>query len=131
MDDRDSRPGLALRGEPKRLRIPDLAGEMGAAGAELGTFFSCRDLRMCGSRRMSRERENSKLGCSTLKQMSRFFSTGWEHVQRKLLIDLCAVRKNGERRMNIVDSVVQCDAEHRFLFGYGYRQALNAEHCEF
>ena len=66
VEERESRLGLGLRGEPKRLRIPDLAGEGGAAGMAEGLSFSCNALRMWGSRRMSRERENSKLGCSTL-----------------------------------------------------------------
>ena len=67
MEDRLSRPGLALRGLAKSARKPDLAGEVGAATDE-GLSFSCSALRMCGSRRISRLSENSKLGCSTLKK---------------------------------------------------------------
>jgi hypothetical protein len=71
---------FAFRGEEKRLLNPpdclteveggtrevvELAATEGGRGGGW-LCFSCSSLRMCGSRRMSRESENSKLGCSTL-----------------------------------------------------------------
>jgi len=112
VEERESRPGFSFRGEPKRLRRPDLAGEVGAAG--VGLCFSCSALRMWGSRRMSRERENSKLGCSTL-HWSALLTNAQLHVQGELLVDLRSVREHGIWCPDIVYAVVEGDAEHCLL----------------
>lgn len=65
-----SLPPRGFLGEPKRPLNPEVDFVLGATdGArDVGVGFICSwtALRMCGSRRMSSERENSKLGCSTL-----------------------------------------------------------------
>jgi hypothetical protein len=70
----DASLSLAPRGflgEPKRPLNPEVDFVLGATdgASDVGVGFICSwtALRICGSRRMSSERENSKLGCSTLQ----------------------------------------------------------------
>lgn len=81
---------------------------------------------ICGSVRMSKERENSKLDVSTLHVSPILLL----NLQGKLLIDRDARPEGRVGRSNIVDTIIQRNAEERLLFWERYLQIFDTEHFQ-